>query len=130
MLQLPPSAQQQPAPARASFLLPMAFGIINAALAAGVIVLGVRYDDRDQTPGLLVWVGVLMILPQWLVFALLRAWQTSRNAAALRLASELSTLAKRHGGVTGVIDVVEPMLPSEPGTWNITDDEAAGDRRR
>ncbi|MBL9102181.1 MAG: hypothetical protein JNL82_14550 [Myxococcales bacterium] len=114
MQQLPPSTeQQQPAPlsTRSSLLLPVVFGIINAVLAAGVIVLGVRYDDRDQTPGLLVWVGVLMILPQWLVFALLRAWQSSRNAAALRLAAELSTLAKRHGGVTGVIDVVEPMLP-------------------
>lgn len=116
MKQLAPaeSTESAPVPAPRPGVLPIVFGLLNAALAAGVIILGVRYDDREQTPGLLVWVGVLMILPQWLVFALLRSWQASRNAAALRLAGELSALAKRHGSVTGVIEVVEPMLPSSP----------------
>jgi hypothetical protein len=114
MQQLPPPADPPapPTPARIG-LLPAVFFVGNAVLAAGVMALGVRYDDQDRTPGLLVWVGVLMILPQWLVFALLRSWQASRNAAALRLASELNALSRRHGGVTGVIDVVEPMLPPE-----------------
>jgi hypothetical protein len=110
----PPNPQQLVQHSPRTSLLPLVFGIINAVIAAGVMALGVRYDDRDQTPGLLVWVGVILILPQWMVYALLRAWQASRNAAALRLASELSDLAKRHGSVTDVINVVEPMLqPAE-----------------
>lgn len=93
--------------------MPAVAMLFNFASAFLVIGLGVRYDDRDQTPGLLVWVGVLMILPTWLTLGLIRMYLQQRSTAALRMAVELADLAKRHGSTTDVINIVEPMLPSE-----------------
>jgi hypothetical protein len=119
------------------WVVPVVAGFANLLAALAILALGVRYDDQGKTPGTLVWVGVCMLLPGWMVAAILQRlkegrWEreTREFRETLRLGRELAALAERPAVVeqvrgelersgrhslTGVVQVVERMLPPDEG---------------
>lgn len=115
-----------PPPRPRGWVVPAVAGVGNVLAALIVLALGVRYDDRGQTPGTLVWVAVAMLAPSWMVAAIaqhLRESRWARQTAGLqqnlRLGAELAALADRRG-VEGAVDDARAALAANGGRRTIT----------
>ena len=88
-----------------------------------VLAVGMYYDSRNERPGLVVWLAVLMCLPTWLVLAVLRRSELARwlneQRPNIELLDELRARAHEHGSsITGVLNQVlpEPELQKQLDT--------------
>lgn len=114
--------------------VPGTVGVGNIVIAILVGAVGIRYDERGESPGLVVWVAILMMLPTWLVVLIVQRSgifgkpppsqidASQIDPELLEDLLELQKMAKSRGSTTGVLNTV--ALPE-----SITESTDDGKRR-
>lgn len=114
--------------------VPGTVGLGNIIVAVLVGAVGIRYDERGESPGLVVWVAILMMLPTWLVVLIVQRSGVFGKPPApaiddsqidpelLKDIIELQKMARANGSVTGVLNKL-------PATSSATESADDGQRR-
>lgn len=110
---------------RRSSLATIVGAVGNVVIVLALLWLGVRYDDQQRTPGTLIWVAVLLVLPAWMRDLIL---PRRADAPALRMAQELNELSRRRR-ITDVVMQVEQQLPPSRADIDITESNTDDQRR-
>lgn len=111
---------------RRSSLATIVGAVGNVVIVLALLWLGVRYDDQQRTPGTLIWVAVLLVLPAWMRELLLP--RRADPPPELRMAQELHELSRRRR-ITDVVVQLERELPATRADADITESNTDDQRR-